>query len=86
MTLASLFSKQVEDAAHSLGTFVDPFGSKNVERILIWVGRRPFAPGFDIHADIKFKRGDTTGEHTIRADTLEALLPLIRNFLEGLPE
>ena len=68
------------------GTFTDPFTATNVERIMIWIGRRPVTGGLNIHADVKFSRGDTSGEHTIRADTVEALLPLIRTFIEGLPK
>ncbi len=82
MTLASLFTDGSTEKARDLQGFVNPFSNKNVERIIIWMSWEYREP--NVHATVTFKSNDTKGEHTIKATSLEDLLPRIKSFIQGL--
>jgi hypothetical protein len=66
--------------AKAITPFNDPFGSRHVERIYMFIYMHDGKPS--VSGSVKFKNGETSGEQEFRADTLEELLLKIKFFIQ----
>lgn len=74
--LVEMFGKSNNN---TLNLFKDPFKKDKIRYINIWLWNDG-----DINATVKFKNGDTTGEHEIKGTDFADLITKVQNFIDTL--
>lgn len=80
-----LFNQKTQEKEQFLSTYKDPFKSDKVESIIFHIGKSMFSPyEINMSATIKFKNGDTSGAHNIKADDFPTLVKKVDEFVHSL--
>lgn len=74
-----------EQKERFISTFQDPFKKGCIKKIWFMIGEDIFHEGVIIYeCDIKFKSGNTKGEHFIEAEDFPSLIKKAEDFIKSL--